>query len=203
LPIGEDSSVADWYYVENDAQQGPVNEPRLDALMESGAIAGDTLVWCEGMADWMPYSQAMALRAAPPPPASPVVPRAVSPYARVMLAYGAFGTRAGAKLIDIVILSFVNGVFGALGVIVAVFVSGAYHTFFVGKYGATPGKLAVGLRIVKSNGEPVGYPLALGRYFAEWLSWLTLLVGYFMAAFDAEKRTLHDRICDTRVIYKR
>jgi hypothetical protein len=32
------------------------------------------------------------------------------------------------------------------------------------------------------------------------LSSLTLAIGYIMAAFDDEKRSLHDRICDTRVI---
>ena len=29
-----------------------------------------------------------------------------------------------------------------------------------------------------------------------------MLIGYIMVAFDEEKRALHDRICDTRVIYK-
>jgi len=27
------------------------------------------------------------------------------------------------------------------------------------------------------------------------------MIGYIMAAFDSEKRALHDHICDTRVIY--
>ena len=29
---------------------------------------------------------------------------------------------------------------------------------------------------------------------------LILGIGYIMAGFDEQKRTLHDRICDTRVI---
>ena len=29
-----------------------------------------------------------------------------------------------------------------------------------------------------------------------------LCIGYLMLAFDEEKRSLHDRICDTRVVYK-
>jgi uncharacterized RDD family membrane protein YckC len=29
---------------------------------------------------------------------------------------------------------------------------------------------------------------------------MTLTIGYIMAAFDSQKRALHDRICDTRVI---
>jgi uncharacterized RDD family membrane protein YckC len=29
---------------------------------------------------------------------------------------------------------------------------------------------------------------------------MILLIGYIMAAFDEEKRALHDRICSTRVV---
>jgi uncharacterized RDD family membrane protein YckC len=34
------------------------------------------------------------------------------------------------------------------------------------------------------------------------LSAILLGIGYLMIAFDDEKRALHDRICDTRVIKK-
>ena len=37
-------------------------------------------------------------------------------------------------------------------------------------------------------------------FFAEMLSGMILGIGYLMAAFDDEKRALHDRICDTRVV---
>jgi uncharacterized RDD family membrane protein YckC len=79
----------------------------------------------------------------------------------------------------------------------------AYYTGFVGAMGATPGKLAVGLRIVRPNGGPVSYLRALGRYFATVLSGMILCIGYLLIAFDAEKRGLHDMICDTRVIQTR
>jgi uncharacterized RDD family membrane protein YckC len=36
-----------------------------------------------------------------------------------------------------------------------------------------------------------------------WISAFILMIGYIMAAFDSEKRALHDRICETRVIYSR
>jgi uncharacterized RDD family membrane protein YckC len=41
-----------------------------------------------------------------------------------------------------------------------------------------------------------------GRFSAEILSGLIFYIGYIMVAFDSEKRALHDRICNTRVIYK-
>jgi uncharacterized RDD family membrane protein YckC len=75
-----------------------------------------------------------------------------------------------------------------------------YQVFFLGKFGATPGKMALNIKVVRANGKPIGYGLAFGRYFAYLLSSFTLSIGFLMAAFDKEKRSLHDRICGTRVI---
>ena len=79
----------------------------------------------------------------------------------------------------------------------------AYPTFFLGKYGATPGKMAAGIKVVRPDGEPITYMRAFGRYFADLLSGFIFGIGFIMAAFDDEKRALHDRICDTRVIRTR
>ena len=56
---------------------------------------------------------------------------------------------------------------------------------------------------MRPNGGPIGLGRAFGRYFAKILSGLILMIGYIMAAFDSEKRALHDMICDTRVIRAR
>ena len=52
-----------WYYVKDGARQGPVEEAELGQLVGQAVVRPDTLVWCEGMADWRPYSTV-----APPPP---------------------------------------------------------------------------------------------------------------------------------------
>jgi uncharacterized RDD family membrane protein YckC len=57
------------------------------------------------------------------------------------------------------------------------------------------------LKIVRPDGERITYARAFGRYFAERLSILIVWVGYMMAGWDEEKRALHDRIADTRVIH--
>jgi uncharacterized RDD family membrane protein YckC len=75
-----------------------------------------------------------------------------------------------------------------------------YAAFFITRYSATPGKMAVGLKLVRSDGSPLSVGRIIGRYFSELLSGLILCIGYIMAGFDEEKRALHDRICDTRVI---
>lgn len=78
----------------------------------------------------------------------------------------------------------------------------AYQIFFVGKYGATPGKMVCKLKIVTAEGGKVSYARATGRCFAEMVSAMACYVGYIMVAFDDQKRALHDHICSTRVIYK-
>ncbi|MEK7685228.1 MAG: RDD family protein [Verrucomicrobiota bacterium] len=81
-------------------------------------------------------------------------------------------------------------------------VGAAYSTFFLGKYGATPGKMACKIQVITAEGGRVTYARAFGRYFAEILSGLICYIGYLMVAFDGEKRALHDRICNTRVVKK-
>ncbi len=78
-----------------------------------------------------------------------------------------------------------------------------YEAYFVSTRGGTLGKLALGLKIIRADGSPVPAGLAVGRYFAQILSSLILFIGYIMAGFDPEKRSLHDRICETRVIYSK
>lgn len=78
-----------------------------------------------------------------------------------------------------------------------------YEVYFVSTKGGTIGKLVLGLKIVRADGGPVSPGLALGRYFAQWISAIILMIGYIMAGFDPQKRALHDRICNTFVIYSK
>lgn len=78
----------------------------------------------------------------------------------------------------------------------------AYEIVLVAKTGATIGKMACGLKITDAEGKPIGYGKSTGRYFAKLLSYIIFLIGYIMAAFDDEKRALHDRLCETRVVHK-
>ena len=135
--------------------------------------------------------------------------------------YAGFWIRFGAKFVDGLILRFVGMIINVLGAAVvrtsgesaasmAVFfmvglgfvVDILYRTIFVGAFGATPGKMAVKVRVVNADGSKVSYGKAFARALAEYLSLILLLIGYIMAAFDSEKRALHDRICSTRVIKK-
>jgi uncharacterized RDD family membrane protein YckC len=146
--------------------------------------------------------------------------------------YAGFWIRFGAYIIDAIILGIANFIFQAIYSLVIdlpdmsdalvnnpqmfrefIFsfmilflvqfaIAVGYPTFFVGKYSATPGKMACGLKVIRPDGSRVSYLRALARYLAQILSGLILCIGFLMIAFDDECRSLHDRICDTRVIRK-
>lgn len=88
----------------------------------------------------------------------------------------------------------------ALLMVISVAIGMGYEVFFVVRFGATPGKMALRLKVVTADGGPISVGRAFGRYFAKILSACTLLIGYIIAGFDEEKRALHDRICNTRVV---
>ena len=77
----------------------------------------------------------------------------------------------------------------------------AYYTMTTGsKMQATFGKKLLGLKVIREDGRPITYGLAFGRYFGFMLSSMILYIGLIMAAFDDQKRALHDHMCGTRVI---
>jgi uncharacterized RDD family membrane protein YckC len=63
--------------------------------------------------------------------------------------------------------------------------------------------MVIGVKVLRPDGSPVSLGRAYGRYFAKFISALTLLIGFIMAGFDSQKRALHDMICDTRVVKSR
>jgi len=147
-----------------------------------------------------------------------------------MFVYGGFWTRFCAKFVDAIILWVVGIVvqmllalvvlgsantfgtamlkysahqrlvFQAFSIPLSIGVAICYAIFFIKRWDATPGKMALGLKLVRPDGSKLSVGRIIGRYFAEWISGAILCIGYIMVAFDDQKRGLHDRICDTRVI---
>ncbi|NIO10221.1 MAG: hypothetical protein GTO40_20335 [Deltaproteobacteria bacterium] len=60
--------------------------------------------------------------------------------------------------------------------------------------------MACHLKVITADGGKISYGRACGRHFSEYLSALTLCIGYLMSAFDEKKRALHDRVCNTLVV---
>lgn len=77
----------------------------------------------------------------------------------------------------------------------------AYYVFFTGYCGQTPGKMALRIKVIRTDGSGLGYGTAfLREVIGKFISWILLCIGYLMVAFDAQKQGLHDKIAGTYVI---
>lgn len=141
--------------------------------------------------------------------------------------YASWGRRAGAYLLDtliivgvvLVIALVVGSIVGAssdaetgvisaslLGYLLTLVLPFPYFTFFHGDpRGQTPGKRAVGIRVVRDEtGDSIGYGRALGRYaitvlFA-WLLFLPLVLDYLWPLWDDKSQALHDKVVSSIVV---
>ena len=257
----------DYYYAWQNQRQGPLSEEAFKALVAEGRITDTTLVWRQGLAEWIPFSQLrpelLGMPAAGTAPDAAATPASaagpadlccecggrfpqeemVSLQGRWVCAnckplflqrlregvplpnervFAGFWIRFAAKFVD----GLITGVFtmgvpfllmGGIGVGAIGRASGvaillsylfsflftlAYSAWFVGRFGATPGKMACKLEVITADGGKVSYARACGRYFGEILSGLVCYIGYIMVGFDQEKRALHDHVCSTRVVYR-
>ncbi len=137
------------------------------------------------------------------------------------LAYAGFWRRASAKLLDYGLLAVCAEGYGMLlqysftdmgqedfYTMLAAIISGligftlqiVFNTWFISKFGATPGKMAVGIKVILPDGGKITYLRAFCRYLMEIVSGTIFYIGYIMSIYDDRKRTLHDRVCDTRVV---
>jgi|HubBroStandDraft_1064217.scaffolds.fasta_scaffold03173_7 uncharacterized RDD family membrane protein YckC len=66
----------------------------------------------------------------------------------------------------------------------------------------TLGKKALGLEVTDLQGRRIGFGRASGRFFAKFISVLTLFIGFIMAGFTERKQALHDIIAGCLVIRK-
>jgi uncharacterized RDD family membrane protein YckC len=120
--------------------------------------------------------------------------------------YASFGKRFFAFIIDYLIIGiigiiFINmlGYYGYLGV--SWLIGAVYFILFEGgSWHATPGKRAVGIVVVDSNGQGISYGTAALRYIGKIISSAIIGIGYLMAAFSDTCQALHDKIANTYVL---
>jgi len=150
--------------------------------------------------------------------------------------YGGFWIRFGARMIDgfvlgvplVIIFALLmpnmlrtqgdpsNPAFAALAVYsLSIFLGYflvliCYEVLMLKYRGATLGKMACGIKVVRADGTSLGWGVSFGRFFmwhivtsgVPYLNSILVLISGIMAGTDSEKRALHDRVCDTRVVYK-
>lgn len=192
-----------------DAAATPAPPPRSEPLQEKPFHAGDIAV--------TPVPRATATTG---PSLVLVLPDSPAVHA-------GFWRRCAAMIIDVLllglalalvqaVLSFaVIGSLGAggegLGVLVAMFgllglaslvLQWLYFALFEsGTAQATPGKRALGIKVVDDRGRRIGFGRASGRFLGKILSSALFGVGYLIAAWTERKRALHDMVADTCVVF--
>jgi uncharacterized RDD family membrane protein YckC len=188
------------------------------------ATAADTATAANTAVDDTPYSPYTA-------PAAPLVGNVGSAVSGGEIVYAGFWKRVAAYFLDSLIVGMVGGVIAmVLGMILGLGIAGmgdgaaagigmillqvvinlisiaiaaAYYAgFHASANRATLGKMAVGIKVVRLNGEGISILRGIGRYFAAMLSGLVLCIGFVMAAFTERKQGLHDMLCDTLVVDK-
>lgn len=134
-----------------------------------------------------------------------------------------FWIRAAAAFVDALIAGTLQGIIvflfaGLLGLLLHGFdsesllmlclawllsasISVVYYVYFTAFGGQTPGKMALRIKVVRTDSSS----LTLGRAFyretlAKFVSGIILGIGYLMVAFDEKKQGLHDRMADTYVV---
>ncbi len=78
-----------------------------------------------------------------------------------------------------------------------------YFVVLLAWRGQTVGKMAMDIKVVRSDGRPVGLGTAILRLIGYMLSTVLLFVGFLMIAFDGQRRAFHDRLADTLVVEPR
>lgn len=91
-----------------------------------------------------------------------------------------------------------------LGIIISLACALAFSLIFWVNYdGATPGKKLLGIKILKSDGGKLTYPVAIIRYIGYLVSAATIFIfglGYLWIIWDKKKQALHDKIAGTIVV---
>ena len=124
------------------------------------------------------------------------------------------GQRLGAWLVDRVItlvfglaLGFILGVAGtaddALDVVAGIVAIGYWIVVLVlvATRGQSPGKMAIGIKIVKMDGTPIGFGTTLFReVLGKFVSALIIWLGFIWILFDGQRQGWHDKIASTYVV---
>lgn len=194
------------------------SDPRLLTSGEEGqegwgpledrfAVGGDV---SEDELDWNHLTLPSELRPASPPPIvyGGLLRRAVAvlvdaPFLFVITVLGmslAFltalggGTVAGEVTLQVELVA-VGAALVAAGAVVL-----TYHVLCWGQWGQTPGKMLVGLAVVREDGAAIGYGRAFLRWMAYLLAALPLGLGLLVALFHPRRRGLHDLLAGTSVV---
>lgn len=116
------------------------------------------------------------------------------------------GPRFMALIIDGILGGIIAGALGAddrwfLGSVVGFLVNVAYQWFFLTRNnGQTPGKMLLGIRVIKVDGTPITAIDAVLRYLGYLINSPVFMIGWLWAFIDPERQGWHDKLARTYVV---
>ncbi len=123
--------------------------------------------------------------------------------------------RFAAFVIDVIVISAVIGVLSAIGVIdlgdpsttdqvLEAVITLGYYILLTAAFGATLGKMALGMRVVEESGQNAGFFKVLIREtIGKLVSAIVLFIGFIWILFDDKRQGWHDKIGGTFVVKAR
>jgi uncharacterized RDD family membrane protein YckC len=145
-----------------------------------------------------------------PAPASAGIGSAGAMFGSSSMEPAGHGQRIVALIIDSILIALIAGI-GFAGLIfvgdiagllilgVVCLVAAAYEPYFIATKGATPGKSAMGLRVVDKDGGPVSVGQSIGRFLLKNIL-NQLFIPIFVPLFTARRQGLHEMATSTYLI---
>ena len=122
------------------------------------------------------------------------------------LEYAGFWIRLGAGAIDLMIIGSMAGILACIvatpfiWLLLAWVISIAYYVGFLTWRGQTPGKMIVGIKVIRTDKNPLTLRDSVVRYCGYLLSLFSFCAGFIIIAFDRKKQGFHDKVADTYVV---
>jgi uncharacterized RDD family membrane protein YckC len=144
------------------------------------------------------------------PPAPAVAPGAEPAAPETSVEYMGFWIRFAAAIIDYLVIMTASALLFSFhwmrggNVILVCLLYYLYYWLFTGLIGQTPGKMAVGIKVVDAAGSVPGLGRAALREIpGKILSTIAIYLGFLWVIWDKQKQGWHDKIADTHVVSAR
>ena len=157
-----------------------------------------------------------------PPPGQPAYAMGPAPQAYATTQLAGFWRRLVAYLIDGIIVGVVSSVITSLinaGIhasfsdttgystrsgLISLIIGLVYFGWLWGTRGQTLGYMALGMRVIRTDGSDISIGRAAVRYIALWVSAalcaIPLIISAFMVGLGQRKQAIHDLVADTVVV---
>ena len=176
-----------WHYVINDCQCGPIDEEHFRRLLSCGKISPASLVWHKGLKNWTPLSQITPSGKTDTPFTEYAAQESGERVSGI--AQGAPWLRFMARMLDVAIFLPLTAlmilllpksqllpdmVYAIMMIGLAIFMEALFIIFLA----ATPGKLLLGMRLLRHDGSHLSLGQALIRTALLWVMGLGLFLSW-------------------------